>query len=105
MFTNNDSGYQAAINMANAGMEVRAVVDVRMTAGADVLSAVAAMEIPIYLGHVVPSLQSGLQGLKRIELAKRQRPAAPVAAAASAAAASARLRYIFHTPQASRPLA
>ena len=70
VFTNNDSGYQAAIDMSNAGMEVRAVVDVRMTAGADVAKTVADMGIPVYLGYVVPSVQSGLQGLKRIEMAK-----------------------------------
>jgi len=70
VFTNNDSGYQAAIDMAGAGMQVRAVVDVRAKPGSDVLNAVSAMGIPVYLGHVVPSVQSGLQGLKRIELAK-----------------------------------
>ena len=70
VFTNNDSGYQAALDMASAGMEVRAVVDIRENPGASVLAAVAAYDIPVYRECVVPSVQSGFQGLKRIELAK-----------------------------------
>ena len=70
VFTNNDSGYQAALDMVSAGMEVRAVVDIRENPGASVLAAVAACEIPVYRECVVSSVQSGFQGLKRIELAK-----------------------------------
>ncbi|MCH1522019.1 MAG: 2Fe-2S iron-sulfur cluster-binding protein, partial [Arenicellales bacterium] len=70
VFTNNDSGYQAALDMVSAGMEVRAVVDIRENPGASVLAAVSAYDIPVYRGCVVPSVQSGFQGLKRIELAK-----------------------------------
>jgi len=70
VFTNNDSGYQAALDMASAGMEVRAIVDVRECPGADVLAAVSTYDIPVYRGYAVPSVQSGLQGLKRIELAR-----------------------------------
>ena len=70
VFTNNDSGYQAALDMASAGMKVRALVDIRKNPGASVLAAVSAYDIPVYRGCVVPSVQSGFQGLKRIELAK-----------------------------------
>ncbi len=70
VFTNNDSGYQAALDMASAGMKVRALVDIRENPGASVLAAVSAYDIPVYRGCVVPSVQSGFQGLKRIELAK-----------------------------------
>ena len=70
VFTNNDSGYQAALDMASAGMKVRALVDIRENPGASVLAAVSDYDIPVYRGCVVPSVQSGFQGLKRIELAK-----------------------------------
>jgi len=70
VFTNNDSGYQAALDMASAGMKVRALVDIRENPGASVVAAVSAYDIPVYRGCVVPSVQSGFQGLKRIELAK-----------------------------------
>jgi len=74
VFTNNDSGYQAALDMASAGMDVRAVVDARENPGDTMLAAVSALGIPVYPGYVVPSVQSGWQGLKRIELAKLSPP-------------------------------
>ncbi|HCX87348.1 MAG TPA: sarcosine oxidase subunit alpha [Gammaproteobacteria bacterium] len=69
VFTNNDSGYQAALDMVSAGMDVRAVVDAREKPGASVLAAVSAHGIPVYPGSVVPAVRSGLQGLQQIELA------------------------------------
>ena len=68
VFTNNDSGYQAAIDMAWAGMEVIAIVDSRRSPGTSVVKEAEALGIPIYKGHVISSARSGSEGLNRVEL-------------------------------------
>ena len=70
VFTNNDSGYQAAIDMAWAGMEVVAIVDARRAPGASVVAEAEALGIPVYKGHVISSARSGSEGLNRVELSK-----------------------------------
>ena len=70
VFTNNDSGYQAALDMAFAGMEVVAVVDIRANPDPASVSAAKALGIPVYLGHGVPSVEQNRQGLSGIELAR-----------------------------------
>ena len=53
VFTNNDSAYRAAIDLADAGAEVTAIVDSR-PGGAGKLGARAqALQIPVLAGHVV----------------------------------------------------
>lgn len=68
VFTNNDSGYQAAIDMAWAGMEVVAIVDARRAPGAPVVIEAEALGITVYKGHVISSARSGSEGLNRVEL-------------------------------------
>ena len=70
VFTNNDAGYQSALDMAWAGMKVVCVVDSRLQPGAQVAAAVASLGIPLYAGHVVSSVQSGSEGLTKLELCK-----------------------------------
>lgn len=53
VFTNNDSAYAAAVDMANAGVEVKAIVDSRGQAGASCMAAAKAAGLTVYHGHVV----------------------------------------------------
>ena len=69
VFTNNDSGYQTAVDMAWAGMEVSGVVDLRPSPSGQAVETVEALGIPVYAGHVVCGTRSNAKGLKRIELA------------------------------------
>ncbi|MGD2130501.1 MAG: sarcosine oxidase subunit alpha family protein [Lysobacterales bacterium] len=55
IFTNNDSAYQAAIDLHRAGAEVAAVVDCRPGA-AGVRGEVEALGIPVIAGHVVTNV-------------------------------------------------
>ena len=70
VFTNNDSGYQAAVDMAWAGMEVSAVIDLRPSPAGQAVETVEALGIPVHAGHVVCGTRSNAQGLNRIELAR-----------------------------------
>jgi len=53
VFTNNDSAYRAAIDLANAGAEVAAIVDSRPGGAGDARSAVRDVGVPVLEGHVV----------------------------------------------------
>ena len=53
VFTNNDSAYRAAIDLANAGAEVAAIVDSRPGGAGELRSAVRDLGIPVLEGHVV----------------------------------------------------
>ena len=53
VFTNNDSAYQAAIDLHEAGVTVAAVVDSRQAGAGDVAGVVEEARIPILQSHVV----------------------------------------------------
>jgi len=53
VFTNNDSAYRAAIDLADAGAEVAAIVDSRPGGGGELGIRARALQIPVLAGHVV----------------------------------------------------
>ena len=53
VFTNNDSAYQAAIDLAEAGAEVAAIVDSRLDGAGELGTRAQALGIPVLAGHVV----------------------------------------------------
>jgi sarcosine oxidase subunit alpha len=53
VFTNNDSGYGAALDLADAGIEVAAVVDPRPEPGGDAAQALRDRDIPLLAGQAV----------------------------------------------------
>ncbi len=53
VFTNNDSAYRAAIDLANAGAEVAAIVDSRPGGGGQLGARAQDSGIPVLTGHVV----------------------------------------------------
>jgi sarcosine oxidase subunit alpha len=53
VFTNNDSGYGAALDLAEAGIEVAAVVDPRLESVGDAAQALRDRGIPLLTGHAV----------------------------------------------------
>jgi len=62
VFTNNDSAYQAAINLAVAGAEVAAIVDSRAGGGGELAAGAQSLGIPVLKGHVV----SDVAGRRRV---------------------------------------
>ena len=62
VFTNNDSAYQAAIDLASAGAEVAAIVDSRPGGAGAAGTRVQALGIPVLAGHVV----SDVAGRRRV---------------------------------------
>ena len=53
VFTNNDSAYRAAIDLADAGAEVAAIVDSRPGGAGELGARARARQIPVLAGHVV----------------------------------------------------
>ena len=53
VFTNNDSAYRAATDLADAGAEVAAIVDSRPGGGGELGARAQALQIPVLAGHVV----------------------------------------------------
>jgi len=53
IFTNNDSAYDAAADLADAGVKVQAVVDVRPEPGAAALAQASSRDIEVLAGHAV----------------------------------------------------
>ena len=53
VFTNNDSAYQAALDMHRAGIRVAAIVDSRDSGAGELRRAAEAVNIPVMNGHVV----------------------------------------------------
>ena len=62
VFTNNDSAYQAAIDLASAGAEVAAIVDSRPGGAGAAGTRVQTLGIPVLAGHVV----SDVAGRRRV---------------------------------------
>ena len=65
VFTTDDSAYAAAVDLADAGVEVRAVVDARPEPPTEWRAACASRSIPVRAGHVV----TGTDGTERVSAA------------------------------------
>ena len=74
VFTNNDSAYQAAIDLAEAGAEVAAIVDSRLDGAGELGTRAQALGIPVLAGHVV----SDVAGRHRVRGASIARGTATV---------------------------
>jgi len=61
--TNNDTGWHAALDMAKAGAEIAAIVDVRRDVPAELLAAAAHLGIAIHCGSTI----TGTEGRARIK--------------------------------------
>ena len=59
VFTNNDSAYRTAIDLANAGAEVAAIVDSRPGGAGELGIRARALRIPVLSGHVVSDVMGG----------------------------------------------
>ncbi|MDA0705017.1 MAG: 2Fe-2S iron-sulfur cluster-binding protein, partial [Proteobacteria bacterium] len=68
VFTNNDSAYGAAIDMADAGIAVPAIVDLRPDPDGDAVRAARERGIEILANHAVVAV-SGAKGLRGVEVA------------------------------------
>ncbi len=53
VFTNNDSAYQTALDLHDAGVEIAAVIDSRLPGGGEIVDSILARNIPIRNGRVV----------------------------------------------------
>ncbi|WP_432589640.1 2Fe-2S iron-sulfur cluster-binding protein [Streptomyces sp. HD1123-B1] len=65
VFTTDDSAYRAALDLADAGMRIAAVIDARESVAAHLLAACAERGIEVRPGHVV----TGTSGIDRISRA------------------------------------
>ena len=70
IFTNNDSAYRTALDLHGVGAEVAAIVDVRTKLRSDLVSAVKALDIPIFEGHGVIDVRSGPGGIRSAMIAR-----------------------------------
>jgi len=70
VFTNNDSAYQAALDMHEAGMEVTGVIDLRQQPEGELVEAVRSLGITVYTGHAVTGTHGSHHGLWRVDLAR-----------------------------------
>jgi sarcosine oxidase subunit alpha len=70
LFTNNDSGYQAALDMAGTGIDVTAVVDVRPEPGGDLPQRARQIGIEVLAGHAVVDVRGGkrIRGVTVVQL-------------------------------------
>lgn len=59
VFTNNDDGYQTALDLLDAGIEVNAVVDPRAKGGGALAAAVGAAGVTVLAGYVMTNTQGG----------------------------------------------
>ena len=66
VFTNNDSAYQAALDMHRAGIRVAAIVDSRSFGAGELRRAAEAVNIPVMNGHVVTDVigRSAVSGVR-----------------------------------------
>ena len=67
VFTNNDSAYRTALDLADAGVDVRAVVDARPEAQGVLPGRVGAMGIEVLAGHVLVDVR-GARGVRAVEV-------------------------------------
>ena len=57
VFTNNDSAYASALDLADAGVPVAAIVDARVAPASGLLAAARAQDIQVIPGHVVVDIK------------------------------------------------
>ncbi|MDH3439343.1 MAG: sarcosine oxidase subunit alpha family protein [Gammaproteobacteria bacterium] len=69
IFTNNDSAYQAAIDLHSAGATVAAVVDSRRGGAGDISRGLEQAGIPILSGHIVTNV-AGRKRVSGVKIAK-----------------------------------
>ena len=67
IFTNNDSAYRAALDLAGAGVEVAAVVDGRPEPGGALPGEVRQRGVPVFGGHVIVDVR-GRMRVKAVEI-------------------------------------
>ena len=67
VFTNNDSAYQTALDLVDAGVDVRAVVDVRPETHSKLTSMVGGRGVEVLPGHVLVDVR-GSRGVKAVEV-------------------------------------
>ncbi len=77
LFTNNDAAYQAALDLARAGVQVDAIVDSRTAVGESMADAAVALGIPVLNGHVVVDVQ-GSKRVRGVKIARWQGDASAV---------------------------
>ena len=68
VFTNNDTAYGAALDLADAGVAVVAVVDLRPDSGSPAVEAARARGIEVLAGHAIVATR-GRKRLRRVEVA------------------------------------
>ena len=69
VFTNSDSAYQAAIDLAKAGAEVAAIVDSRLGGAGELGNRARALGIPVLSGHVVSDV-TGRHRVRGVSVAR-----------------------------------
>ena len=67
VFTNNDSAYRTALDLVDAGVDVRAVVDVRPETHGKLPSTVGGRGVEVLSGHVLVDVRGG-RGVKAVEV-------------------------------------
>ena len=67
VFTNNDSAYHTALDLVDAGVDVRAVVDVRPETHSKLTSMVGGRGVEVLPGHVLVDVR-GSRGVKAVEV-------------------------------------
>ncbi len=70
VFTNNDSAWAAAFDLAEAGALITGIVDIREAADPGLVERAAALDIPVHLNAVVTAT-SGRKRLSSVEIAGR----------------------------------
>jgi heterotetrameric sarcosine oxidase alpha subunit len=73
VFTNNDSGYRAALDLAAKGIEVAAIVDPREMTSSSAASRARAAGLHCLTGHVVVGARGG-QAVRAAEVVRLDRP-------------------------------
>ena len=67
VFTNNDSAYRTALDLLDAGVEVRAIVDIRPETRGELPDMVVARGVEVLPGHVLVDVRGG-KGVKAVEI-------------------------------------
>ncbi len=68
VFTNNDSAYEAALDLADGGIEIAAIVDVRTEPGGDLTDRARSRGLDVIADHAVVTT-SGRKALTEVEIA------------------------------------
>ena len=63
LFTNNDNAYRTALDLAEAGAEIKAVIDLRSNPQGDLPARVRELGIRVMAGHAVVDVR----GVKRVK--------------------------------------